>query len=118
MKAEIVTVFCLVMGGIAFIIIRGPTYSNPKASPADLHACVIVSMCHTVPAALLVLVLVLVCVAQYWHAIILRMGVIDTLSFLVQLYSQTLVERHDLDRARAAVMGAFVADAATMGLHW
>ena len=45
MKAEIVTVFCLVMGGIAFIIIRGPTYSNPKVS-ADLHACVMVSNVH------------------------------------------------------------------------
>ena len=45
MKAEIVAVFCLVMGGIAFIIIRGPTYSNPKVN-ADLHACVMVSTCH------------------------------------------------------------------------
>lgn len=30
MKAEIVIVFCLVLGGIAFIIRKGPTYSNPK----------------------------------------------------------------------------------------
>ena len=63
------------------------------------------------------------CGWQYWHEIMRHAGYIENglhcyFSSLVQLYSQTLVERHDLDRARAAVMGAFVADAATMGLHW
>ena len=45
MKAEIVIVFCLVLGGIAFIITRGPTYSNPKV-PASCETFLPMPISH------------------------------------------------------------------------